>query len=102
MRQVIEQPADPVGEALGEVPLPLYVTVEDLHFAVLAVVVHAPEQWPAGPVCRNDAAPHPCRLHRWGRRVLQMYGLSDQEIDELVERGDPQALPVPAAQPADR
>lgn len=89
--QVIEQAGDPVGEVLGEVPLPPYVTAEDVRFAVRAVVVHAAELWPAGPVCRNDGAPYPCRLHRWGRRVLRLRGLSDHEIDELVERGDPDA-----------
>jgi hypothetical protein len=82
---------DPVGEVLGEVPLPPYVTVEDAQFAVRAIVVHGPEDWPAGAVCRNDEAPHPCRLHRWGRRVLTRYGLTDAEIDELAARGDPDA-----------
>ena len=82
---------DPIDEALGEVPLPPYVTAEDAKFAVRAVVVHAAEQWPSGLMCRNDGATHPCRLHRWGRRVLTMYGLSEAEVDGLAERGDPTA-----------
>lgn len=51
-------------------------------------------QRPAGPQCRNDGAPYPCRLHRWGRRVLRLRGLSDHEVDDLVARSDPDA-PVP-------
>jgi hypothetical protein len=82
---------NPVEQALGEVPLPTEITDDDTRYAVRAVVVHAPEAWPVGPLCRNDRAPHPCRLHRWGRRVLDAYGLTSSEIDELVERGDPAA-----------
>ncbi|MDG4802619.1 hypothetical protein [Micromonospora sp. WMMD980] len=87
------QPAD--GGALREIPLPPYVTVEDVQFAVRAVVVHAPRTWSGGTICRNDASPHPCRLHRWGRRVLGLRGLPPAEIDALVERGDPTADPRP-------
>ncbi|MEO3777176.1 hypothetical protein ABGB16_10065 [Micromonospora sp. B11E3] len=86
---------DEPGESLREIPLPPYVTGEDVHFAVRAVVVHAPRRWSGGTICRNDASPHPCRLHRWGRRVLALRGLRAAEIDALVERGDPTAV-VPA------
>ncbi|WDZ87099.1 hypothetical protein [Micromonospora cathayae] len=81
----------PAGEVLREIPLPPYVTGEDAQFAVRAVVVHAPRRWSGGMVCRNDASPYPCRLHRWGRRVLALRGLRPAEIDALVERGDPTA-----------
>src|SRR5688500_1999760 len=77
------------GEVLREIPLPPYVTGEDAQFAVRAVVVHAPRRWSGGTVCRNDASPHPCRLHRWGRRVLALRGLRPADIDALIERGDP-------------
>ncbi|MCZ7439471.1 hypothetical protein O7598_23915 [Micromonospora sp. WMMC241] len=87
------QPAD--GGVLREIPLPPYVTVEDAQFAVRAVVVHAPQTWSGGTICRNDASPYPCRLHRWGRRVLALRGLPPAEIDALVERGDPTADPRP-------
>ena len=80
-----------VDQALGEVPLPAYLTAEDVQFAVRAVVVHTAEQWPTGAFCRNDRAPYPCRLNRWGRRVLTAYGLSEPEIDALVAQGDPAA-----------
>lgn len=69
---------------LGEIPLPPYVTAEDVTFAVRAIGVHAAQEWPDGPRCRNDRAPHPCRLHRWGRRVLAQRGLTDQQIQTLL------------------
>jgi hypothetical protein len=73
-----------IDEVLGEVPLPPYITAEHVGFAVRAIAVHAPEQWPDGPLCRNDRAPHPCRLHRWGRRVFAKRGLSEAQVRELV------------------
>ncbi|WP_349878784.1 hypothetical protein ABIH81_02230 [Micromonospora sp. HUAS YX12] len=82
-------------DVLREIPMPPYVTVEDVQFAVRAVVVHAPRAWSGGTICRNDASPHPCRLHVWGRRVLTLRGLPSAEIDALVERGDPAADPPP-------
>ncbi|WBC04649.1 hypothetical protein [Micromonospora sp. WMMA1976] len=75
---------DSIDRILGDIPLPPYVTAEDVTFAVRAITVHAPEQWPEGPRCRNDRAPHPCRLHRWGRRVLDLRGLTDRQILTLV------------------
>ncbi|PPA58659.1 hypothetical protein [Micromonospora chalcea] len=75
---------DSIDRILGDIPLPPYVTAEDVTFAVRAITVHAPEQWPEGPRCRNDRAPHPCRLHRWGRRVLDQRGLTDRQIHALV------------------
>ncbi|WP_233512635.1 hypothetical protein [Micromonospora deserti] len=47
-----------IDEVLGELPMPPYVTAEDVGFAVRALTVHAAEQWPDGPRCRNDRAPH--------------------------------------------
>jgi hypothetical protein len=90
VRSVVD---DPSGEVLRDIPLPPYVTGEDVQFAVRAVVVHAPRRWSGGTICRNDASPHPCRLHRWGRRVLTLRGLPSAEIDALIERGDPAATP---------
>jgi len=75
---------DSIERILGDIPLPPYVTAEDVTFAVRAITVHAPEQWPEGPRCRNDRAPHPCRLHRWGRQVLDLRGLTDRQIHTLV------------------
>ncbi|MEU3113397.1 hypothetical protein ACIODS_31800 [Micromonospora chalcea] len=75
---------DSIDRILGDIPLPPYVTAEDVAFAIRAITVHAPEQWPEGPRCRNDRAPHPCRLHRWGRRVLDQRGLTDRQVHALV------------------
>ena len=82
--------SDPVP---GEIPIQARISREDVQFAVRAVVVHAAEQWPAGPLCRNDRHAYPCRLARWGRRVLTIRGLSDAEIEALIQRGDPEAGP---------
>ena len=83
---------NPIDEVLGELPMPPYITAEDVGFAVRAIAVHAPEQWPDGPFCRNDHAPHPCRLHRWGRRVLAERGLSEAQVHELVAAHEASAV----------
>ncbi|MGI5213758.1 hypothetical protein [Plantactinospora sp. CA-290183] len=90
---LVEVPAGLVEVPAGlvEVPQPPYVTVEDVRFAVRAVVTHAP----AGAICRHDRRVHPCRLHRWGRRVLDRYGVPAPRIDELIASGDPEAGPAP-------
>ena len=75
---------DSIDAVLGELPLPSRVTAEHVGFAVTAIVVHAAERWPDGPRCRNDRAPHPCRLHRWGLRVLDRRGLTDCQVADLV------------------
>ncbi|WP_422771996.1 hypothetical protein ACN28C_02490 [Plantactinospora sp. WMMC1484] len=75
-----------------ELPMPPYVTAEDVGFAVRAITVHAAEQWPAGLLCRNDHAPHPCRLHRWGRRVLAQRGLTATEMAALVAQHEATAV----------
>jgi hypothetical protein len=77
---------DSTDDILGELPLPPYVTAEDITFAVKAITVHAAEQWPDGPRCRNDRAPHPCRLHSWGRRVLDQRGLTTRQICALIAK----------------
>ncbi|WP_328423940.1 hypothetical protein OG470_12735 [Micromonospora sp. NBC_00389] len=75
---------DSIDDILGELPVPTHVTAEDVSFAVKAVTVHAAERWPGGPRCRNDRAPHPCRLHRWGRRVLDQRGPTNRQIRALI------------------
>ncbi|MFG1839493.1 hypothetical protein ACGFH8_13765 [Micromonospora sp. NPDC049175] len=101
VRRAARSGADEVsGEVLRDIPLPPYVTCEDTQFAVRAVVVHAPQRWSGGVVCRNDASPHPCRLHRWGTQVLTLRGLRAADIDALIERGDPTAVVPPPDRPA--
>ncbi|QLQ39538.1 hypothetical protein [Micromonospora robiginosa] len=87
--RVGEQSRDPIDQILGDVPVPATLTPEDVRLAVRAVVVHAAEEWPAGPKCRNDGAAFPCRLHRWGRKVLEAHGLNERQIDALVRHGNP-------------
>ncbi|WBB70698.1 hypothetical protein [Micromonospora sp. WMMD812] len=87
--RVGEQSTDPIDRVLGEVPLPAPLTPEDVRLAVRAVVVHTAEEWPTGPLCRNDGASYPCRLHRWGRRVLIAHGLNDRQVDALIRHGNP-------------
>ncbi|TDB73073.1 hypothetical protein E1182_21915 [Micromonospora sp. KC721] len=74
-------------KVLGELPVPWVVTVEDVKLAIRALLVHRPEDWPAGPLCRSDRTPYPCLLHRWARRVLRSRGLADDVIDTLAARG---------------
>ncbi|GAB4102029.1 hypothetical protein GCM10028790_10470 [Micromonospora taraxaci] len=71
---------------VDDLPLPQYVTTVDVVLALRAVTVHAPEQ-PDGARCRKDEAAHPCRLHRWGRRVLEERGLTDGQIQTLLSGG---------------
>ncbi|MGN9778773.1 hypothetical protein ACTMS0_23875 [Micromonospora sp. H33] len=87
--RVGEQSTDPIDQVLGEVPVPVPLTPEDVRLAVRAVVVHGAEEWPSGPLCRNDGATYPCRLHRWGRRVLLTHGLNERQVDALVRHGNP-------------
>ncbi|MEH0818577.1 MULTISPECIES: hypothetical protein [unclassified Micromonospora] len=87
--RVGEQSTDPIDQILGEVPVPAPLTPDDVRLAVRAVVVHAAEEWPNGPLCRNDGASYPCRLHRWGRRVLETHGLNERQIDALIRHGNP-------------
>ncbi|WBB82212.1 hypothetical protein O7606_13080 [Micromonospora sp. WMMD882] len=84
-----EESTDPIDRVLGDLPLPTSVTPEDVRIAVRAVVVHAAEEWPSGPRCRNDGAAYPCRLHRWGRRVLETHGLSPRQVEALERHGNP-------------
>ncbi|GIG95403.1 hypothetical protein Pma05_19760 [Plantactinospora mayteni] len=72
-----------------EIPLPVWIGEEHVRFAVRALVLHLPGDEPTGPRCLWDEHPHPCRLARWGRRVLAARGLSDEAIDVVVQRADP-------------
>jgi hypothetical protein len=58
-------------------------TEEDVQVAQRALLVHVVEHWPHGDFCRNCKAPFPCRLARWGYRVLKLANWSDQAIAEL-------------------
>jgi hypothetical protein len=58
---------------------------EEVQLARKAVCVHAREHWQHGDFCVNCRAPFPCRLHRWGRRVLTAGGWTDREIVQMIE-----------------
>ncbi|WP_406067182.1 hypothetical protein [Micromonospora sp. NBC_01638] len=71
---------------IDDLPLPPHVTTADVVLALRAVTVHAPER-PNGERCRKDEAAHPCQLHRWGRRVLEQRGLTDEQVQRLMACG---------------
>ncbi|MFG3420579.1 hypothetical protein [Micromonospora sp. NPDC048063] len=73
---------------LDDFPVLAPVSDDDVALAVRAVLAHAPEQWPAGPLCRSERVPYPCRLARWGRGTLRAAGVTDARVDELVAAGD--------------
>ncbi|MCZ7376286.1 hypothetical protein [Micromonospora sp. WMMC250] len=72
--------------SVDDLPLPPHVTTEDVVLALRAVTVHTPER-PDGTRCRRDEAAHPCRVHRWGRRVLERRGLTDEQVQTLIAGG---------------
>ncbi|PZG15418.1 hypothetical protein C1I95_19620 [Micromonospora craterilacus] len=80
-----------MAAVLDDFPVVVPVSDEDVVVAVRAVVKHAPERWPAGPLCRSERVPHPCRVARWGRDTLRAAGVADARVDELVAAGDPDA-----------
>ncbi|MEV4720288.1 hypothetical protein AB0J94_24065 [Micromonospora noduli] len=82
-----------MAAVLDDFPVLTPVRDEDVALAVRAVLVHAPEQRPVGPLCRSERVPHPCRLARWGRGALRAAGFTEARVDELVAVGDPTAWP---------
>ena|SRR2546430_12438628 len=56
----------------------------DIRLALRVVIVHLGESWPHGEYCRNCGAPFPCRLARWGRRVLAYAGYTEAAIAALI------------------
>ncbi|AVT32676.1 hypothetical protein C6361_28035 [Plantactinospora sp. BC1] len=70
------EPEEPKASEEWEIPLPVWIGEEHVRFAVRALVLHVSDDEPTGPRCLWDAHPHPCRLARWGRRVLAARGFS--------------------------
>ncbi len=83
-----------MAERPGELPVLVPVREEHLWLAVRAMVTHAPQESASGVVCRKDGQAFPCRLARWGRRLLVTVGVSEQRVDEMVAAGDPYASPL--------
>ncbi|TYC07140.1 hypothetical protein FXF53_00595 [Micromonospora sp. WP24] len=69
---------------LADFPVLVPVTDEDLTIAALAVLVHVPESWPQGLLCRSERVPYPCRLTRWGHATIAAAGLSSDDVGALV------------------
>ncbi len=60
------------------------VTAAEVELAKRAVVVHALAAWPHGEFCANCHARFPCRLRRWGRRVLAVAGWTAADVGHLM------------------
>lgn len=61
-------------------------SLADLRFGQMALVIHQPIDWPAGPACRNCHGRWPCRIYRWGLDVVIAAGWSTGDITELLTR----------------
>ncbi len=70
-----------VVEGVDEYPVDLENVGRDSGLARWAVRVHQRQEWPHGLMCRNDRQVWPCRLYRWGHRVLVAAGWSQADID---------------------
>jgi hypothetical protein len=64
------------------------VAGDELQLAVRAVLVHTAQDWPGGVYCSSDRSPFPCRLRRWGERVLRDAGWSDDDIAALLHNAE--------------
>lgn len=80
-------------EALVDYSMEPAEAQRDLRYAQMAVVIHQGEDWPAGRVCRNCHAPFPCRLARWGGRVLTLVGWTPLDVAYLLERAKAGEVP---------
>jgi hypothetical protein len=83
----------PAPDPLDDYPVDPAEAQHDRRHAQMAVVIHAPEDWPTGKFCRNCHARWPCRLCRWGVQVLQAAGWADADIVALVRRAEAGELP---------
>jgi hypothetical protein len=62
------------------------VNREELRLALRAVLMHTAQQWPGGVYCGNDRSPYPCRMRRWGERVLLSAGWQPDQIQEIARQ----------------
>ena len=62
------------------------VTREELRLALRAVLMHTAQQWPGGVYCSNDRSPYPCRMRRWGERVLLAAGWEHERIQAIAQQ----------------
>ncbi|HEY0696597.1 MAG TPA: hypothetical protein VGD43_02175 [Micromonospora sp.] len=86
--------ADRIGSFVREIPVRVPVSEGDVRLAVHAVVRHVADGHPPQARCGRDGQPYPCRLGRWGRRVLLAAGVRYSRILDLAAGGDPYAWPL--------
>jgi hypothetical protein len=82
-----------VDEFDDEYPVDPDRAEQDLTYGQMAVVIHQPEDWPTGPLCRNCRGHWECPLHRWGVRVLLAAGWTNEDMAELVRRAEQGHVP---------
>ena len=58
---------------------------EQRDFGRRAAVVHVPQSWPHGSYCHNCGHSYPCRLAKWGMRMLQDQGWELADLVKLIE-----------------
>jgi hypothetical protein len=80
-------------DELDEYPVDSVNARYDARYAQMAVVIHQGEDWPSGRLCRNCHAPFPCRLARWGVRVLVAAGWTSRDMALLVSRAKAGVVP---------
>jgi hypothetical protein len=85
--------AQPVEEIDQEYAVDADRAEQDLIYGQMAVVIHQPEDWPAGPLCRNCRGPWECPLHNWGVRILLAAGWTDEDMAELVRHAEQGHVP---------
>jgi hypothetical protein len=81
------------ADELDEYPVDTVNAERDVRYAQKALVIHQGEDWPTGRFCRNCHARFPCRLARWGVRVLVAAGWTSRDMAHLVERAEAGDVP---------
>jgi hypothetical protein len=79
--------------SLDDIPIDVGQARFDIGYAQRAVIVHQGQDWPGGRFCQNCHGRWPCRMCRWGVRVLLLGGWSHDDIRHLVARARAGELP---------
>ncbi|MDT4987801.1 MAG: hypothetical protein QOI74_1895 [Micromonosporaceae bacterium] len=62
------------------------VSRDEMRLALRAVLLHTAQQWPGGAYCGSDRSPFPCRMRRWGERVLLSAGWQADRVEAIVRQ----------------
>jgi hypothetical protein len=62
------------------------VSRDEMRLALRAVLLHTAQQWPGGAYCHSDRSPFPCRMRRWGERVLLAAGWDAERVESIVRQ----------------